>query len=296
MAEGWQVWVFRRIGRPSCTFNPCNILLSLHIHILSFFWLSSIGCCWPTLWGLYLLPCSSKCLLSIFFKALCLHLTITCNCFSKKVHGKLIKCFLDTGEVGNILACSWLLFRVFIYVLFQAHKIVAYADKVGYRPDYASILALLLKTNPPQAAYITQALLEKQPPVVPIEAVCYWSKFCFSHTATLQGLNAFTFWNIIDHWHVRAGTAYARDGELISRNSKTKQVRYVWRHFLFTSFFTHWIVLQGEKTLGCTFYHNLHCSVYCFDFLGLWIQQNTAWLRPDFWNSCWLVARHTLLV
>ncbi len=149
------------------------------------------------------------------------------------MHGKLIKCFLDTGEVGNIWLSHYLdYFSGCSYnVLFQAHKIVAYADKVGYRPDYASILALLLKTNPPQAAYITQALLEKQPPVVPIETVWLLIKIlCFSHTATLQGLNAFTFWNIIDHWHVRAGTAHARDGELISRNPKTKQVRYVWSH------------------------------------------------------------------
>ncbi|KAG8858441.1 hypothetical protein FRB91_009751 [Serendipita sp. 411] len=67
------------------------------------------------------------------------------------VPGKVIACFAETG---------------------QTDKILLYAKKVGYRPDYATILQHVMRSNPDKGAeFATQLVNDESGPLVDIERV-----------------------------------------------------------------------------------------------------------------------------
>ena len=67
------------------------------------------------------------------------------------VPNKVIACFAETG---------------------QTEKIVLYAKKVGYSPDYVSLLQHVMRTNPEKGAeFATQLTSDESGPLVDIERV-----------------------------------------------------------------------------------------------------------------------------
>lgn len=67
-------------------------------------------------------------------------------------HEKVIRAFVDMGE---------------------SHRIVPYCDATGYAPkvDFAAQIATFLQTNPPQAVSLAIGVLERTPPLLPVEKV-----------------------------------------------------------------------------------------------------------------------------
>ena len=67
------------------------------------------------------------------------------------VPNKVIACFAETG---------------------QTEKIVLYSKKVGYSPDYVSLLQHVMKTNPEKGAeFATQLVNDESGPLVDVERV-----------------------------------------------------------------------------------------------------------------------------
>ena len=67
------------------------------------------------------------------------------------VPNKVIACFAETG---------------------QTEKIVLYAKKVGYQPDYVALLQHIMRTNPDKGAEFATALVNDETgPLVDIERV-----------------------------------------------------------------------------------------------------------------------------
>ena len=67
------------------------------------------------------------------------------------VPNKVIACFAETG---------------------QTEKIVLYAKKVGYQPDYVALLQHIMRTNPDKGAEFASALVNDETgPLVDIERV-----------------------------------------------------------------------------------------------------------------------------
>ena len=67
------------------------------------------------------------------------------------VPNKVIACFAETG---------------------QTEKIVLYAKKVGYHPDYVALLQHIMRTNPDKGAEFASALVNDETgPLVDIERV-----------------------------------------------------------------------------------------------------------------------------
>jgi clathrin heavy chain len=60
---------------------------------------------------------------------------------------KVIQCFAETGEFD---------------------KIVLYAKKVNYTPDYVYILRMVLRSNPDQAVEFAKSLVQDEPPLADI--------------------------------------------------------------------------------------------------------------------------------
>jgi clathrin heavy chain len=78
------------------------------------------------------------------------------------VPNKVIACFAETG---------------------QTEKIVLYAKKVGYTPDYAALLQHIMRTNPDKGAeFASQLAGDENGPLVDVERVrvFFWS--CFGNT------------------------------------------------------------------------------------------------------------------
>ena len=68
------------------------------------------------------------------------------------VLNKVIVCFAETG---------------------QTEKIVLYLKKVGYHPDYVSLLQHIMRTNPEKGTeFATQLVNDESGPLVDIERVC----------------------------------------------------------------------------------------------------------------------------
>jgi clathrin heavy chain len=71
------------------------------------------------------------------------------------VPNKVIACFAETG---------------------QTEKIVLYAKKVGYQPDYVALLQHIMRTNPDKGAEFASALVNDEAgPLVDIERVSGFS-------------------------------------------------------------------------------------------------------------------------
>jgi clathrin heavy chain len=67
------------------------------------------------------------------------------------VPNKVIACFAETG---------------------QTDKIVLYANKVGYQPDYVALLQHIMRTNPDKGAEFASALVNDETgPLVDVERV-----------------------------------------------------------------------------------------------------------------------------
>ncbi|XP_053209448.1 clathrin heavy chain 1-like [Panonychus citri] len=66
------------------------------------------------------------------------------------VPNKVIQCFAETG---------------------QFQKIVLYAKKVGYTPDYTSLLRQVMRTNPDQGAAFAQMLVQDEEPLADINQI-----------------------------------------------------------------------------------------------------------------------------
>jgi len=67
------------------------------------------------------------------------------------VPNKVIACFAETG---------------------QTEKIVLYAKKVGYQPDYVALLQNIMRTNPDKGAEFASALVNDETgPLVDVERV-----------------------------------------------------------------------------------------------------------------------------
>jgi len=67
------------------------------------------------------------------------------------VPNKVIACFAETG---------------------QTEKIVLYAKKVGYQPDYVALLQHIMRTNPDNGAEFASALVNDETgPLVDVERV-----------------------------------------------------------------------------------------------------------------------------
>src|SRR5882762_5280582 len=68
------------------------------------------------------------------------------------VPSKVVACFAETG---------------------QTDKIVLYAKKVGFQPDYVGLLQHIMRTNPDKGAeFATQLANDESGPLVDIERVC----------------------------------------------------------------------------------------------------------------------------
>jgi clathrin heavy chain len=65
---------------------------------------------------------------------------------------QVIQCFAETG---------------------QFQKIVLYAKKVGYTPDYIFLLRNIMRINPDQGAQFAQMLVADDEPMADINQVCY---------------------------------------------------------------------------------------------------------------------------
>jgi hypothetical protein len=63
----------------------------------------------------------------------------------------VIQCFAETG---------------------QFQKIVLYAKKVGYTPDYIFLLRSIMRINPEQGASFAQMLVQDDEPLADINQVC----------------------------------------------------------------------------------------------------------------------------
>ncbi|CAH2216160.1 jg23402, partial [Pararge aegeria aegeria] len=66
------------------------------------------------------------------------------------VASKVIQCFAETG---------------------QFPKIVLYAKKVGYTPDYIFLLRSVMRTNPEQGAGFAGMLVAEDPPLADIQQI-----------------------------------------------------------------------------------------------------------------------------
>ena len=66
------------------------------------------------------------------------------------VPAKVVQCFAETG---------------------QFQKIVLYAKKVGYTPDYIFILRQIMRTNPEQGAAFAKLLVQDDEPLADINQV-----------------------------------------------------------------------------------------------------------------------------
>jgi clathrin heavy chain len=66
------------------------------------------------------------------------------------VPNKVIQCFAETG---------------------QFQKIVLYAKKVGFKPDYINILRQVMRTNPDQGAAVAQMLVQDEEPLAEINQI-----------------------------------------------------------------------------------------------------------------------------
>jgi hypothetical protein len=64
---------------------------------------------------------------------------------------QVIQCFAETG---------------------QFQKIVLYAKKVGYTPDYIFLLRSIMRINPEQGASFAQMLVQDDEPLADINQVC----------------------------------------------------------------------------------------------------------------------------
>lgn len=64
---------------------------------------------------------------------------------------KVIQCFAETG---------------------QFQKIVLYAKKVGFTPDYVGLLRQVMRINPDQGASFSQMLVQDDEPLADINQVC----------------------------------------------------------------------------------------------------------------------------
>lgn len=67
---------------------------------------------------------------------------------------QVIQCFAETG---------------------QFQKIVLYAKKVGFTPDYIGLLRQVMRINPDQGASFAQMLVQDDEPLSDINQVCYFS-------------------------------------------------------------------------------------------------------------------------
>lgn len=72
---------------------------------------------------------------------------------------QVIQCFAETG---------------------QFQKIVLYAKKVGFTPDYIGLLRQVMRINPDQGASFAQMLVQDDEPLSDINQVCYFS-FLYSN-------------------------------------------------------------------------------------------------------------------
>ena len=63
----------------------------------------------------------------------------------------MIQCFAETG---------------------QFQKIVLYAKKVGYTPDYVFLLRSIMRISPDQGAQFAQMLVQDDEPMADINQVC----------------------------------------------------------------------------------------------------------------------------
>jgi clathrin heavy chain len=70
------------------------------------------------------------------------------------VPNKVVACFAETG---------------------QTEKIVLYSKKVGYTPDYVSLLQHIMRTNPDKGAeFAMQLVNDETGPMVDVERVCFY--------------------------------------------------------------------------------------------------------------------------
>src|SRR5882762_2020673 len=80
------------------------------------------------------------------------------------VPNKVIACFAETG---------------------QTEKIVLYAKKVGYQPDYVALLQHIMRTNPDEGAEFASALVDDETgPLVDVERVSDLSHITFEPKAS----------------------------------------------------------------------------------------------------------------
>jgi clathrin heavy chain len=88
------------------------------------------------------------------------------------VPNKVIACFAETG---------------------QTEKIVLYAKKVGYQPDYVALLQHIMRTNPDKGAEFASALVNDEAgPLVDIERVSDFS-LIDNETSSWRPLRLSTF-------------------------------------------------------------------------------------------------------
>lgn len=69
----------------------------------------------------------------------------------------MIQCFAETG---------------------QFQKIILYAKKVGYTPDYVFLLRSIMRINPEQGAQFAQMLVAEDEPLSDINQVILWFFTC----------------------------------------------------------------------------------------------------------------------
>lgn len=84
------------------------------------------------------------------------------NFFTKLINVlkiQVIQCFAETG---------------------QFQKIVLYAKKVGFTPDYIGLLRQVMRINPDQGASFAQMLVQDDEPLSDINQVCYFA-FLYSN-------------------------------------------------------------------------------------------------------------------
>lgn len=77
------------------------------------------------------------------------------------VHNKVIACFAETGQID---------------------KILLYAKKTGYTPDFVGLLQHIMRTNPEKGAeFATQLVKDEGGPLVDVERVCATVKTAGMH-------------------------------------------------------------------------------------------------------------------
>ena len=81
----------------------------------------------------------------------------------------MIQCFAETG---------------------QFQKIVLYAKKVGYTPDYIFLLRSIMRLNPEQGTQFAQMLVQDDEPLADINQVCNFV-YNWRITLRLSGLSNF---------------------------------------------------------------------------------------------------------